>query len=41
MRNISTLNRTLKYYDKFEKPSKLPPKISKSKWFNFSTQIDP
>ena len=38
MRNISTLNRTLKYYDKFENPSKLPPKISKSDWFNFSIQ---
>ena len=40
MRNISTLNRTLKYYDKFENPSKLPPKISKSKWFNVLPQND-
>ncbi len=36
MRNVSTLNRTLKYHDKFLNPSKLPPKISKSKWFNVS-----
>ena len=34
MRNISTLNRTLKYHSDFSNPSKLPPKISKSKWFN-------
>lgn len=40
MRNISTLNRTLKFYDKFENTSKLPPKISKSKWFNFLPQND-
>ena len=40
MRNISTLNRTLKYHDNFFNPSKLPSKISRSKWFNFTPQID-
>ncbi len=34
MRNISTLNRTLKYHNDFLNPSKLLQKISKSKWCN-------
>ena len=40
MRNISTLNRTLKYHNDFSNPSKLPPKISKSKWFNIIPKCD-